>query len=191
MINNSSIKQQAILTARQYIEKKPVYLDTETTGLTNQDEIVEIAIIDHDGSTLFEELVKPRKAIPIEAQNIHGITDAMVANARTFPVMWQSIRPKLINRQVGIYNTEFDLRMMQQSYEIYKLSWREKINAFDILVLYAQFFGEWDPRYRRYRYQSLEKAGKQCNILLPNSHRAKDDALLTRELLHYMANSEA
>jgi hypothetical protein len=42
-----------------------------------------------------------------------------------------------------------------------------------------------------YRWQSLEAAGRQCHILLKNTHRALDDCLLAREILYYMAKSSA
>jgi len=44
---------QVIQYARSIIDQHPVYLDTETTGLSSQDEIIEFSIIDHDGSLLF------------------------------------------------------------------------------------------------------------------------------------------
>jgi len=46
-------RQKTIELARQMVEAKPVYLDTETTGLNKTDEIVEIAVVDWDGSILF------------------------------------------------------------------------------------------------------------------------------------------
>lgn len=183
-------RNQAIHLARKILEKKPVYLDTETTGLSQQDEIVEIAVLDHDGSLLVDKLVKPSKNIPAEATQIHHITDDMVVSARKWPILWTEIRPILSNRLIAIYNAEFDLRMMRQSYEIYRLSWKEKFDTLDVLDLYARFYGQWDSYRRNYRYQSLANAGKQCKINLPNSHRAKDDVMLTRAVLHYIANQE-
>ena len=37
-----------------------VYLDTETTGVTADDEIVELTIIDDDGKPLINTLMKPK-----------------------------------------------------------------------------------------------------------------------------------
>jgi len=44
-----------------------VILDTETTGLYDDDEIVSIAIINSDGQTLLNQLVKPVRPIPADA----------------------------------------------------------------------------------------------------------------------------
>ncbi|NDD11792.1 MAG: hypothetical protein EB072_03880 [Betaproteobacteria bacterium] len=55
----------------------PVFLDTETTGLSpsSGDKIVEIAIVDGSGRILLNSLVDPGRAIPWHATNVHGITD--------------------------------------------------------------------------------------------------------------------
>ena len=53
-------------------------LDTETTGLDSQAEIIEIAIINESGNVVFESLVKPTKPIPEDAIAIHGIANEQV-----------------------------------------------------------------------------------------------------------------
>ena len=108
-----------------------------------------------------------------------------------WPVVWPQVRAALFGRLVVMYNEEFDLRMMQQSHARYRLPWKDKFNTFDLLKLYAEFQGEWDPYRRSYRYHSLAYAGKQCRISLPNAHRSTADTLLTRALLHYIAICES
>lgn len=185
-------RQQAIYIAQQRLKQKPVYIDTETTGLDRQAEIVEIAIVDHNGTVLLDELVKPlHMPIPASATAIHHISNQAVENAKTWPVLWPTVRSILFGRVIGFYNEEFDMRMIQQTHAGYGLPWRESLQTFCIMKLYAQFAGQWDPRRRSYQYHSLENAGRQCQIPLTNSHRAADDTLLTRALLHYMADSPA
>jgi len=186
-----TLRQRSIETAKSILQNKPVYLDTETTGLTQNDEIVEISIIDDDGTPLAETLVKPSQPIPAAATAIHGITNEEVKSARAWPIVWPMVRSALFGRTVVIYNAEYDLRLMQQSHERYRLPWKERLNAFDMLMLYSEFRGERDERRNSYRYHSLESAGKQCGIPLPNAHRATADVLLTRALLHYLAEQEA
>lgn len=192
MINSGpSLKQRAIETAKKVLSARPVYLDTETTGLERSDEIIEISIIDDDGQVLFESLVKPSQPIPSSATRIHGISYQDVAGARTWPSVWPQVRSALFGRLVVIYNEEFDLRMLQQSHGRYKLPWKDKLTTFDLLKLYAEFRGDWDPYRRSYRYHSLANAGVQCGISLPNAHRSTADTLLTRAVLHYIADSQA
>lgn len=191
MLNSStqSTRQRAIEVARKVCAAKPVYVDTETTGLNRTDEIIEISIVDDDGSVLLETLVKPSQPIPPDATRIHGITNQEVQSARPWPVVWPLVRSVLFGRLIVFYNEEFDMRMMQQSHARYRLPWKEKFNTFDLLKLYAEYRGEWDSYRRSYRYHSLANAGRQCKIDLPNAHRTTADTLLTRALLHYIAET--
>lgn len=189
MFHSTNIRQQAIEVARKLCAARPVYLDTETTGLDTSDEIIEISIIDDDGSVLLETLVKPSKPIPAAATRIHGLTNADVQGARPWPIVWQQVRSVLFGRKIVLYNEDFDVRMMRQSHARYRLPWNEQLDTFDLLKLYAEYRGEWDPKRRGYRYHSLANAGKHCNIALPNAHRTTADTLLTRALLHYLAES--
>lgn len=186
----STLRQRSIDLARSILNANPVYLDTETTGLGNQGEIVEISIIDDAENVLFNSLVKPSQAIPPGSTAIHGITDDEVQAARAWPVVWPEVRGAFFGRLIVIYNAEFDLRMMQQSHARYRLPWKERLNTFDLLKLYSEFRGEWDPRRRSYRFHSLDAAGKYSGIALPNAHRATADTLLARALLHYIAGLE-
>lgn len=181
--------QRAIQLARQLVQQKPVYLDTETTGLSKTDEIVEISVIDFDGTPIFESLVRPSQPIPPESSRIHHITQDMVKTARPWPLIWPQLKPLLTNRIIGIYNSEFDLRMMQQSMERYRMPWRETFNAFDILKIYSDFRSVYDPIKRANRYFKLEDAGAYFQIELPNAHRATADTLLTRAVLHCIAGA--
>ncbi|MGD0003036.1 MAG: 3'-5' exonuclease [Anaerolineaceae bacterium] len=191
MVISSSARQNAILRARQALSARPVYLDTETTGLDPKDEIVEISIVDEDGSVLLEKFVRPSMPIPREATRIHGITDENVKSAMPWPILWREVRPILAGRLIVIYNAEFDLRMMRQSMTKYRQPWNEKFDAFDLMKVYAEFRSEWDVKRQSYHYFSLDAAGKHARIALPNAHRATADSLLTRALLHHIAEAQA
>ena len=180
---------EAIKIARDYLKRKPVYLDTETTGTGPNDTILEIAIVDHDGQTLIDTLVKPTSKIHPDAQKVHGIHQALLGDARPWQEVWDEVEGVLQGRLVGIYNAEFDLRLMQQSHTRSWLTWRQPqgMEVFCIMKLYAQYYGQWDPRKGGYRWHSLDAAGRQSQIAHPNSHRAREDALLTRAILEHMA----
>lgn len=186
----STSRRDVVNFVQNILQQRPVYLDTETTGLDKTAEIVEISVIDDDGQCLFESLVKPSQPIPSVATQVHGITNEMIQGMRSWPILWPTIRPYLLGRPVVIYNAEFDLRMMEQSHTRYRLPWREKLNGVCAMQLYSQYRNQWDPVRRSYRFIKLEDAGKQCQISLPNSHRAQADALLARALFHYMAEHE-
>jgi len=184
---------QAIQIAREKLALNPLYLDTETTGREQSSEIIEISIIDDVGQVVFESLVKPTRLIPLEVTRIHGITNEMVKGSPNWMSVWPHVRDVLTGQIVGIYNAEFDLRMIKQTLEKFRMAWTtpENFSSFCIMKLYAQYKGEWNNMRGAYRWHSLEDAGRQCRILLPNSHRARDDSLLARAVLHYMAADAA
>ena len=186
---NLSARKEAVRRAQEFIAKQPLYLDTETTGISPNDNILEIAIIDHDGLVLVDTLVRPVGAITPGAQAVHGISPDMLQDAPRWGEVWDQIEAVLAGRYLGIYNADFDLRMMEQSHNRNWMQWSppQGMEVFCIMKLYAQFYGKWNPRRGSYSWQSLDSAGRQCGIPLPNSHRAKDDTLLTRAVLQYMA----
>ena len=59
-MNQLQARQQAILRAQQLLAQQPIYLDTETTGVRSNAEIVEICLVDHDGTVILDSLVRPR-----------------------------------------------------------------------------------------------------------------------------------
>jgi len=187
---NTNFRASAIEKAKSITEQQPVFLDTETTGLNKDDEIIEISIVDHDDSVLFNSFVRPRKSIPDEAIAIHNITNEMVASSKPFYVLWQEIRNILFGRTIAIYNADFDMRLLQQTYTQYGQPWRENFSTVCIMNLFAEFMGEWDIRRNSYRIYSLEKAGRLLGLALPNSHRALDDARLARAVLESIATQK-
>ena len=88
----------------------PIYLDTETTGLSAAagDSIVEIAIIGDDGEVLINSLVNPERPISWQAQNVHGISDTMVWGAPTLEQLLPTIVEIISGEEVVIYNAAFD-----------------------------------------------------------------------------------
>lgn len=173
-------RRQAIQLARTYYQARPVFLDTETTGLDGWDEIIEISIIDHDGSVLVSSFVCPTKPIPAASIAVHHITDEMVRQAPTWPEVWKDVEAALVGRYVGIYNAEFDKRMMRQSHSLYGLEWAlHSSKFFCIMDLFTQFYG---------RRAKLETAGRYFGITIPNAHRSQADAMLAREVLYHLAH---
>jgi DNA polymerase-3 subunit epsilon len=184
---NSSARQEIIEIAAKAITRHPVYIDTETTGLEKQDEIVEISILESDGSTLFQSLIKPIGRIPLSATGIHGISNEDVFKAPAWPSIWPKVRSFLFGRLIVAYNAPFDLRMMKQTHARYRLPWRETFVWLDLMALFSSYRGIWDPIRRSMRLFSLEAAGKEFQISLKNTHRATADAELTRAVLYSIA----
>lgn len=103
-------------------EPKVIVLDCETNGFGDDAEIVQIGIMDLDGSVLIDSLVQCQGVIPIEAEQVHGITKKMLADAPTWPDLFSNVS-ELLSRSayVVIYNDSFDVRLIKQTSSRYNL----------------------------------------------------------------------
>ena len=185
-------REQAIRIARMMLDMDPIFIDTETTGIDAFDTLIEIAILDSDGSLLYESLVKPGKPIPPEATRVHQITDAMVAFSPTWKQIWPEVQAVLSGRVAGFYNAEFDLRMIRQTCGLNGIPWDEELleDDFCVMELFARYYGTPGPRLGQFKWHKLAYAGQYFKIPEQNSHRAKDDALLTKLVLEKMAEGQ-
>lgn len=95
---------------------KLIFFDTETTGNTEKDFLIQIAYKTSEGS--FTGLYKPENKIPPEASAVHHITNKMVANKPTFKESTdQSIIKKLFEDQDSVviaHNAPFDLMIIKK-----------------------------------------------------------------------------
>ena len=180
---------KVIHRTRQILAVDPIFIDTETTGFSPNDVVIEVGVVDLAGKTLYESLIKPSIPIPEESAAVHGIRENMLTESPSWKQAWEELRLVLEGRFVGAYNAEFDLRMMKQTHKRYWLDWPlDDKNFFCVMKLYAAFYGQPSPRGAGYRFHKLEAAGAACGIPLPNAHRAVDDAKLTAALFQYIAN---
>lgn len=163
-------------------------MDTETTGLGPQDQIVEIAIIDSYGSVLLNTLIKPTIPIPLAATEIHGISNEDTANAPSLADVLPEILAILKDRTIIIYNANYDLRLLKQSAKAHNLTVDLSEKVYCAMEMYAEFYGDWNDYHQSYQWKKLEVAAKQCGIEIPhNLHRAITDAELTRQLTLFIA----
>ena len=92
-----------------------VYLDTETTGLSAEDEIVELTIIDDDGKPLINTLLKPvNHAYWPGAERVHGISPIDVRHAPTQKQISDDIRKTVKGKRVVIYNAPYDSQYLPE-----------------------------------------------------------------------------
>ena len=171
----------AIEWARKILAQKSdwVILDTETTGLEVA-EIVQIGICDLDSKIILDSLIKPTIPIPQEVTNIHGIADNMVKNAPTFPEIYPQIVESLKDKQVLIYNADFDISILAYCCRLHELELLKLRKRSDCLMeWYAQFYGDYNDYYESYTWQPLG-----------GNHNAVGDCLAALSLLNKMADAE-
>lgn len=162
-----------------------LFVDTETTGLDGQAEVIEIAVVDGRGRALLDTLVRPAGRIPPEASRIHGILDATVAAAPRWDDVYPRLRRLLANGPVVVYNAEFDLRLVNQmnrrfGYPPLPDSWHCAMRR------YGAYASEWNAKYGNYRLHRLEAALATFGHP-PTSHRAAGDANACRLVVQGMA----
>ena len=97
-------------------------LDTETTGMGNTAEVIELSVINTKGETLLDTLIEPRaKRMNPYAQRVHGISYSMLKGAPK----WTEVLPQLSEiadkRTILAWNASFDARMLEISSELWEL----------------------------------------------------------------------
>jgi DNA polymerase-3 subunit epsilon len=172
-------RERASEWARDLLERSDwVILDTETTGTSPYDEIVQIAIVSSDGKVLCDSLVRPTRTIPPEATAIHGISDADVRDAPSFPEVYGRVQEILSGKRIIIYNAQFDLRLIHQTLSKHNLLPYDldSDQAECAMLVYSAWVGErWLDG--GYKWQKLENA----------DHSAVGDCLATLALIKKMA----
>ena len=164
-------------------------LDTETTGLGDDAEIVQIAVIDMAGQTRLDTLVRPARPIPPAATEIHGITDAMVTDAPTIGDVYDQLLTLLMGELVIIYNAAYDVRLLAQSIRAAAvfdptLKGHERDMAgfahwHCAMLQYSAWVGDWNDYHGSYRWQRLPGG----------DHSALGDCRATLAVLQRMAAS--
>ncbi len=190
MATQGTGRADAVKWAMAAIRRADVlYLDTETTGLGDRDEIVDIAVLDNVGQVLLNKLVKPRRSIPADATAIHGISDRMVRDAPEWPEIYPDLVELLVShKHVIVYNAEFDKRLIEQTCAIYGL--RPPHPRWHCAMLrYAAFVGERNAQFGDYRWFKLEHAVTSFGLPVVATHRALSDTCACREVVWAMADA--
>jgi DNA polymerase-3 subunit epsilon len=176
-------RNEAISTAKEIVNRNAIILDTETTGLGEKDEIIEISIIDMTGKVLLDSLVKPTLLIPPESTAIHGISNMNISRSPYITQLLPQLTKILQNNYVTIYNSEFDLRILNQSLRSHRVQPPRvfQTRIYCAMRLYSRYNGDWDEVRQCYRWKKL---GEALGIQAPdNIHRAIIDAELTRQII--------
>ncbi len=99
---------RVIQRTKQIMAYDPIFIDTETTGFSPTDVVIEIGVVTLNGEILFESFFKPVIPIPKDSIAVHHITEAMVSDAPSWKDTWDDLQSVLAGRFIGMYNAEFD-----------------------------------------------------------------------------------
>lgn len=172
------------------LELKPnsVIIDTETTGLDGDAEICEISIIDVFGNVVLDGLIKPSKPVPDAAIAVHGITNEMLEHAPSFDEISDRIIAALKDKDIIVYNAQYDMRLLIQSARLANVSTAMyqdlALKARCSMLAYSSWYGEIG-NYNKPKWHKLVAACQQQKIDISSitAHRAKADCLMTLELI--------
>lgn len=83
-----------------------VVLDTETTGLDREARIVDLGDQKVSGTVLVDTLLNPGEPIPLDATDVHGITDDQVRDAPSFGDVLPQLTATLAGKRILIHNRD-------------------------------------------------------------------------------------
>lgn len=186
MIHASEISTNVIHNW-QNVSRNAVIIDTETTGVGRDAELLELTILDTKGNVLFNQLIKPFGDIPEEATAIHGIGLIDVLYAPHWDEVVTEVRQILHQRNVIAYRCEFDARIIQQTNNLFGLdniqNWA--CNWYCAMRSFADFAKQPDEKHGGYRWFKLINAAKYLGIEPPEQlHRSLPDTELTLAVLN-------
>ena len=101
------------------MEKRKLILDTETTGLSfENDKIIEIGIVELIDNVLtqnyFHEYINPEMNISLSAQKIHGISNEFLIGNPTFSKIARKFLDFIKDDTIIIHNAEFDVNFINK-----------------------------------------------------------------------------
>jgi len=164
---------------RLKLSRPIVFFDIESTGLNiGSDRIVEIAMLKVSPDGMQENLVyrlNPTIPIPKAASDVHGITDADVADKPTFREVARQIANFLKGADLGGYNSDkFDIPMLAEEFARTDVDVDlKRMHFVDVQVI----FFKMEPRNLSAAYRFY------CQKELVDAHSAMADVSATWEIL--------
>ena len=150
--------------------------DTETTGFSDGDEILEIAVVDGYGETLLSSYVRPQHHTKWPgAAEVNHITYADVRDAPTIEELAPSLAEMLGSAGlVSGYNVSYDLSMLRRVGAL--SSWPR--STFDVMKEFARVHGKPSRKWGSKRWVRLSECAAAYGYTF-RPHDAEDDARAT------------
>lgn len=156
-----------------------VILDTETTGLDPDDEIVELSVVSSSGEELYHSYFYPSKEVTKGAMMVNHLSKRKLQGNPLFYTEWEKIKAAIGTKKIMGHNIEFDKRLIEQTLlsqnhiadEIEDL-FKNMIDTRDIAI-------EWIDS----KSYSLNKLTTLIGITREEQHNSTDDCIMTLEFV--------
>lgn len=148
-----------------------LWLDTETTDLSDRDEIIELSICTRDKQVVFDSILTSKVPCSAQARAVHGITDEQIANGIPIESAKTTLLKLLEGKTIISFNVDFDGKMLFQTFGI------TTCKRFCVM--------KWSQSVLNYeKWPRLEKVCERLNVEQPESHRSLVDTKTTIDIFN-------
>lgn len=170
-----------------WLSQGPLFLDTETTGLGNTAQALEIGLVNARGETVYHTRLKPTVSIEPRAAAVHGISEAELADAPSWPDVAVQLQQHIGSRPLVIFNMDFDMHILKQTSSAHndQADWLNALKVYYAMRLSAGYYGATN----RYGTISLASAAGQAGLSWQGqAHSALADAVMTVRVVSDIAS---
>lgn len=166
--------KEAKQTARKLkrLPDSAVFIDTETTGLNDGYEIIEIAIVNMQGEILYEAKIKPTIPIEVNATKVHGLSDSDVEDEPSFAAISEEVYSYISGKKIAGYNIEYDIKALKNSAAANNVEVTFNFYTFCVMNYANEILSQ-------VKNIKLTKLCKLLGVKYEGAHSASVDALLT------------
>ena len=173
-------REDAVRWARSLLSDRDfVVLDSETTGLGNPIDFVEVGVLSSRGEPLFDSLVKPSCRVEPGASRVHGHTTQSLSGERCFVEVYPDLLEVMWAKRVIVYNASYDRRV-----------WDAAVGRLGARAALARELAPWECAMRAfaaYVGERSKRGGYKNQKLVGADHTALGDAHATLRLIELMA----
>ena len=155
-----------------------VIIDTETTGLSKSDEVVELAIVGMDKQVLYYSTFYPTVEVNPAAAKVNHFSKAKLKGSPCIKDEWQKIVEAIGNKKILCHNTPFDKRLLMQTFARYNI-------PYDIERAFNGAYDSKDiaKKWIKSDKYDLNHLAHLVGIEREELHEATDDCVMTIEFL--------
>ena len=174
-----------------------VFLNVQTTGLNESDQIIDIAAVDIEGSVIFSSYCKPTIAIDPGAFYVHSISEEMLKDAPSWSDIAGQLKAVLTNKEVVGYPSYFVSGMLEQTAAAFNdadfVEFINNVKFYNCALLVNEFYDYATDHFDYFpalesALESLEINIKDCGRVAIN--KAVATALIYKRINQIKARTE-